>query len=265
MSTSRPYRFLFLIGASGSGTSMLSRLLGTPANCVCLGGSDVSVPREQRAAYRLVKQFQKANDHVWNRWESAERAGAGRRRMLEKIDALLAMPGYEQVDTVVFKRSAPFHRGDRYRPDLRDIDGMFRDYRILAIYRDPRASSASSYRRKFADNLRACAVITEEQLTCVSAQLATFPQERIASFGYEDFCREPMAHIDRIAAFCGLDAAPLEEAIAGERVAPDRIDAWKKRLDTEAGKFLDDYFDERRRSQWSHLSRTWFPGVANAT
>lgn len=262
---SRPYRFLFLIGASGSGTSMLSRLLGAPANSVCLGGSDVSVPRSERVAYRLVKQFQKANDHVWNRWGPADRAEQGRRQMLEMIDRLLAMPGYDQVDTVVFKRSAPFHRGDRYRPDLRDIDRMFPDYRILVIYRDPRASTASSFRRKFADNLRACAVITEEQLTCVSAQLATFPDDRIASFGYEAFCREPTAYIDKLAAFCGLEAAPLQEAIAGERVAPDRIDAWRKRLDAPAAAFLDEYFDERRCSQWSHVSRTWFPGGGPAT
>lgn len=253
------YRFLFLIGASGSGTSMLSRLLGAPPNCVCLGGSDVTVPRSDRAAYRLVKQFQKANDHVWHRWGPADRAEHGRRQMLEKIDELLEMPAYAGVDTVVFKRSAPFHRGDRYRPDLRDIDRMFPDYRILSIYRDPRASTASSFRRKFADNLRACAVITEEQLTCVSAQLATFPEDRIASFGYEAFCREPSAYIDRVATFCGLDPAPLEAAIAEERVAPDRIDSWRERAAQEDVAFLDDYFDERRRSQWRWVSRTYFP------
>lgn len=257
----QPYRFVFVIGASGSGTSMLSRLLGAPPGCVCLGGSDVSIPKRERSAYRIAKRFQRANDHAWNRWRAADRAEEGRRRMLELIERLLRMPGYTDVSSVIFKRSAPFHRGDRYRPDLRDIERMFDDHRIVVIYRDARASTASSHRRKFADNLRACAVITEEQLTCLAAQLATLPEESYATFQYEDFCRDPDDYVGRIATFLGMDVDPLLDAVRKERVSSDRVDAWRTRLTEDEVAFLDDYFDERRCSQWARLSRTHFPAA----
>ena len=253
------YRFIFIVGASGSGTTMLTRLLSSPEGCVGLGGNHVSIPESDKQAYGIARRFRKANDRMWDRTSSTSRADRGRREMLELIDELRALPAYNDVNRVVFKRSAPFHRGDRYRPDLSDLGGMFDDLRIIVVHRDPRASTASSHRRKFANNLRACAVITEEQLTYLSSQLDTLDPAGYMSFAYEQFCREPVEGMGRIAEFCGLPRELLERAIQSEGIDPDRNEAWSKRLDSEDRSFLDRFFDDRRARQWPRLSEHHVP------
>jgi hypothetical protein len=253
------YRFVFIVGASGSGTTMLTRLLSAPPGCVALGGNHVSIPRSDRRGYAIARKFRQANDAMWDRSSSASRAARGRREMLELIAELLAMPAYRDVNRVLFKRSAPFHRGDRYRPDLGDLAEMFEDLRILVVRRDPRASTASSERRKFASNLRACAVITEEQLTYLSAQLATLDPAVTMSFAYEDFCRAPVDWMGRIAGFCGLPREALEHAVREEGVDSSRNEAWQRRLDPEERAFLERFFDERRLRQWPRLAEPHVP------
>ncbi len=238
---------------------MLTRLLCSPAGCVGLGGNHVSIPKADKRAYGIARRFLKANDRMWDRTSSTSRVDAGRREMLELIDELRAMPVYNDINRVVFKRSAPFHRGDRYRPDLSDLTGMFDDLRIIVVHRDPRASTASSHRRKFADNLRACAVITEEQLTYLSSQLATLDPAGYMSFAYEQFCREPVEWMGRIAEFCGLPREPLEQAIQSEEIDPGRNEAWKQQLDSESRGFLNRFFDDRRARQWPRLSDPHVP------
>lgn len=256
----RPYRFVFLVGASGSGTTMLTRLLGAPEGCAALGGNHVSIPRQDREAYAITRRFRKANDRMWDRTAAAHVADRGRRDMLALIRRLLEMPGYRNLTHIVFKRSAPFHRGDRYRPDLGDLVEMFDDLRIVVVHRDPRASTASSYRRKFADNLRACAVITDEQLTYLSAQLETLEPSLYMSFSYERFCEAPVEWMGRIAEFCGLPRDVLEEAVRRERVDPRRNEGWLQRLGVEDRNFLERFFDERRGRQWARLARPHIPG-----
>jgi hypothetical protein len=257
--TARGYRFIFIVGASGSGTTMLTRLLSSPEGCVGLGGNHVSIPKDDNRAYAIARRFRKANDRMWDRTSSTARADRGRHEMVGLIDELRSMPAYSDVNRVVFKRSAPFHRGDRYRPDLSDLGEMFDDLRILVVHRDPRASTASSYRRKFAHNLRACAVITEEQLTYLSSQLATLDPAVYMSFSYEQFCRGPVEWMGRIAEFCGLPKDLLEDAVQAEGIDPGRNEAWKKRLDPEDRSFLNRFFDDRRVRQWPRLLEPHVP------
>jgi hypothetical protein len=258
----RSYRFVFIVGASGSGTTMLARLLSSPPGCVGLGGNHVSIPKSDSEAYGLARRFRKANDQLWDRTATATRADRGRRGMLELIDRLLDMPGYGDVTHVIFKRSAPFHRGDRYRPDLADLVEMFPDLRVVVVHRDPRASTASSHRRRFAPNLRACAVLTEEQLTYLSSQLCTLDPAIYLSFAYEDFCERPVEWMGRIAVFCGLPREPLEEAVRAERVDPGRNEAWQRRLSPEERDFLNRFFDQRRARQWPLLAEPHVPTAA---
>jgi len=253
------YRFIFIVGASGSGTTMLARMLSSPAGCVGLGGNHVSIPKSDHRGYAIARKFKKANDGMWDRTASAARADRGRREMRELIDELLAMPAYRDVNRVLFKRSAPFHRGDRYRPDLSDLSEMFEDLRIVVVSRDPRASTASSHRRRFAGNLRACAVITEEQLTYLSSQLATLDPSAYMSFAYEDFCRAPVEWMGRIAGFCGLPRDLLEQAIREEGIDPRRNEVWQQRLGPEDRAFLNGFFDARRLRQWPNLAEPHVP------
>lgn len=261
----QPYRFLFILGASGSGTTMLTRLLSAPEGCVGLGGNHISIPRSDRRAYALARRFKRANDRLWDRRAPARVAEAAGPEMLALIDRLLAMPGYRRTSHVAFKRSAPFHRGDRYRPDLSDLWRLFDDPRLIVVHRDPRASTASSHRRRFAANLRAAAVITDEQLTYISAQLATLDPRGWLGFTYEELCRRPAEIMGQVADFVGLPRAGLERAIVEERVDPTRNDAWRQRLTTEEVDFLERYFDGRRERQWPLLGRTHLPGDGGGT
>ena len=112
----QPYRFVFLIGASGSGTTLLTRLMGAQKGCVALGGNHISIPRGEKAAYSIARKFKKANDRLWDRQATSEESLGGGHEMLALIDQLLEMDGYEDISHVVFKRSAPFHRGEQVSP-----------------------------------------------------------------------------------------------------------------------------------------------------
>ncbi|MCD4750599.1 MAG: sulfotransferase [Thermoanaerobaculales bacterium] len=255
----QPFRFVFLIGASGSGTTLLTRLIGAQKGCVALGGNHISIARKEKSAYSIARKFKKANDRLWDRHATSEDSEAGGRKMLELIEQLLAVDNYKETSHILFKRSAPFHRGDRYRPDLSEIFRLFEDVRLIFIHRDPRASAASSHRRRFAKNLRANAVITEEQLTYLSAQLATLDPTQYMGFPYEDFCREPVLWMRRIATYCGLPEDLLEQAVRAEKIDTTRNEAWKNRLDENDRNFLETFFDERRIRQWPLLGQPHIP------
>lgn len=252
--TRQGYNFLFLIGASGSGTTMLTRILTAAQGSVGLGGNHISIPKSDRQAYDIARRFKRANDRLWDRKASAAESSAGGDEMLSLVGKLRTLPGYQETERVVFKRSAPFHRGDRYRPDLADLGRLFSEPRVVVLYRDPRASTASSHRRRFAANLRACAVITDEQLTYLSAQLATLDRDRWLLVPYEGFCAAPGDWSEPLADFCGLPPAVVAEAITAERVDSAKSGAWRRRLSSEELAFLDAYFDHRRLAQWPLLS-----------
>jgi hypothetical protein len=71
--------FIFIAGVEGSGTTVLSRLLGAPATCASLGGLYVKVPKHPDAE-RLVNEFQAANSLAWDRRLSFTENREGRRK-----------------------------------------------------------------------------------------------------------------------------------------------------------------------------------------
>jgi hypothetical protein len=169
------------------------------------------------------------------------------------IDRLLSLHNYTHMSHVVYKRSAPFFPGDRYRPDLSDLLDAFADLRILVTYRDPRASAFSSFRRKFFENIKQCAVVCEEQLTYLSAQLATLAPHSYRVISYEGFCSQPQVWVERLAEFCGLPVHALLYSAERESIRPDTNDRWQEELDPSAKDFLIKFFDARRLSQWRLL------------
>ena len=246
-------QFVFIVGASGSGTTMLLRILGALPGAIALGGNHIRLPNEDPRAPALVRAFSQANQVTWDRHAPFEIQNEARLRMRHVLEELLSLPGYESVSDVIFKRSAPFFVGDRHRPDLSDLFDVFPKSKVVAIYRDPRASTVSSLRRKFAEHLRQCAVITEEQLTYLSSQLSTLPSSSYQILRYENVCSRTDLRMERLALFLRKPATELMAAAQAEKVQPGRIDSWKEELDSADISFLDRFFDARRCQQWPLL------------
>lgn len=235
---------------------MLTRILSSPDGSLALGGNYTSIPDTDTEARTIARQINRATRDLWDREAGIAMAEHSRLRTRELLDRLLGLRDYRHLTHVVYKRSAPFGRGDRYRPILHDLFTLFEDLRVVIVHRDPRASTASSYRRKFAQTLRGCALITEEQLTLLSAQVAALGRDRFLCFAYEDFCADPLRLTRRLAAHCGLPEAGLVEAVHAERVEPGRNERWRQELTPDEVAFLDDFFGDARRRQWPELRRS---------
>jgi hypothetical protein len=250
-----PIQFIFIVGASGSGTTMLLQILGTIEGTMTIGGNQdhIYLPNDEAPALELVCAFNSANMTAWDRYAPFDLQGEARRQMRRTLEELLSLPGYGSVSDVIFKRSAPFLLGDRYRPDLSDLLEIFPKTKVVAIYRDPRASTVSSLRRKFADHLRRCAIITEEQLTYLSSQLSTLPTSSYLIVRYESVCSRPDFYMQRIATFLEKSPSLLMAPAEREKIDAERIDRWKETLDSDSAQFLNQFFDDRRCQQWPLL------------
>ena len=88
----RRYRVVFITGIEGSGTTMFSRILSYPTRAVGLGGNHVTVPRDEPDAFRLVTEFNDANQRCWDRHATASEATAARRQMRDRVDELVELP-----------------------------------------------------------------------------------------------------------------------------------------------------------------------------
>ena len=248
-------RLVFIVGATGSGTTMLTRILSSPSQCVGLGGNHISVPPTDLAAYPLVEQFNQASARLWDRHADAATTRAAGQEMVTLVDRLRDLKPYSAISHVIYKRSFPFFPGDKFRPDLNDLFELFGDVRLVVLYRDPRASTASSLRREFLPNLRSCSIVTEEQLTYISAQLATLERATYQVVPYESLCDQPAATAHAIAQFTGVNTDEIAQAARVEQVKSDRNERWAKEMAPEDVAFLNQFFNERRRRQWPLLSQ----------
>lgn len=258
------FRFLFVVGASGSGTTLLTRVLSGVPGAVSLGGNHTTYTRTEPKSWAVVEAFDRATTGLWDRtapWERVAKARAELPRLLERLHGL---PGQEGISHVVYKRSAPFRKGDRHRPDLSDLPAFHHDWRVIVIYRDPCASAYSSFRRRFAKHLRQCAVTCEEQLTYLSAQLATLPPASLLVVPYESLCAEPRAWAVRLGAFCALPEEALAAALERESLDLTKLDRWRRDLVPADQELLDRFFDARRRAQWPLLDRASGPAPVDA-
>ncbi len=248
----RAYRFIFIIGASGSGTTLLARILSTPDNALALGGNYTTIA-EGEAGHGLMLAFNLATEQLWDPHAGQAAHAEARVRTSRVVNRLLALPALADKTHIIYKRSAPFFKGDRHRPDLSDIFELFDEPRVIVIYRDPLASTYSSLRRGFAENLRQMAVICEERLTYLAAQAATLASEQYRLIQYEDFCANPGQYAAGLAEFCGFPEETVRQAIAAAEVRPDRIDHWRAECSPEEVRFLTGFFSPRRMAQWANL------------
>jgi hypothetical protein len=250
----RPFTMLFLSGASGSGTTLLTKILSAPKCVLGIGGKHRTVPTSDTEAFHLTDRFNQVTTALWDREGDYLKHAVAAGEVRDIIGQFLSYPQYSGVTHLLAKRSAPFHEGDRFRPDFGDLLDAFPDLRIIVTIREPRASTYSTYRRDFVDNLRYAAVVCEERLTYLSAQIATLRRDRFRVISYEDFCERPHGYGRMLAEFCGLPEDEVMAAIDAEQPDPTKNQLWQTALTPEEQTFLTDFFSERRRRQWAFLT-----------
>lgn len=249
---------IFIAGAEGSGTTLLSRILSAPAQCASLGGLHVKLPNGPDAD-ELAKTVRDANTRASDRalgFDEHRKAVADWRNAFERTSL---SPTFSSTSVFVFKRSFPFasQRSDaeplaRRTPDLWDCLSIWPATKIVAIYRDPCAATYSSFRRGFDTDLRRLAVTCAEQLTWLSAQIAAIGASRCRVVSYRELCENHAQVLIPLAQFCGLPADELIAAAQAERVSADGDRRYREKLDHAETAWLESYFDTRR-SQWAVL------------
>lgn len=253
MNMTNDYRLIFITGASGSGTTLLTKILSSPRCVLSVGGKHRTVGNVNDDAAYLSRRFNKITKALWDRKGSREQHAEAQDKMPYMVGRFRQFDEYTGLTHLLMKRSAPFYEGDQYRPDLDDLIDAFPDLKIVVAYRDPRASTFSSYRRDFVDNLRYAAVVCEEQLTYLAAQLSTLPPEMYRVVGYELFCATPEAHTRQLADFLGLPPDEMLRAVDTEKIDPTRNDLWQQELTEDEIDFVNKFFNARRLAQWRLL------------
>jgi|GEM_PF-2400705 len=247
-------KFTFIVGASGSGTTMMTRILGNIPRSIAIGGNHNSIPQDDRVARTYTKKFNDVTQTLWDRRGTVGGFLQAKKDLHRIIHEFAALPLNEDREHYVYKRSAPFLLGDRHRPDLVGLMEMYPEMKLLVMLRDPRASTFSSYRRDFADTLKQLAIICEEQLTYISAQLGAIEPSRYLIINYETFCQRPVEKILEVAYFLGLDKEALLAEIEREQISATQNQKWRQRLAPEDARFLEEFFTPSRLKQFHRLA-----------
>lgn len=246
-------KFIFIGGAEGSGTTVLLRFLSAPPGGCSLGGNFVKLPNHPESR-PLMAAFDLANKQLWDRKLSFAEHAEGREKWRAALEAILASPAFANEKRLFFKRSFPFaHPRDRFAPDLWDVLDLWPAAELAMIYRDPRASTYSAFRRGFDNDLRRLAVVCSEQLTWLAAQVEAISAKRFSLLSYRELCRDPLATVAPVAERCGIPLGDIARVIEAEGTISGADDRWARELPAAEAKWLDDFFDARRRRQWAVL------------
>ena len=81
--------------------------------------------------------------------------------------------------------------------------------------------------------------------------LAWFEPGRVLTFKYEEFVTDPVAHLERICAHCGLEMTVEMAHAARDWVKPDRQDKWRRFDPHELARVLPEIRDEMDRHGYS--------------
>jgi hypothetical protein len=245
--------FIFIAGAEGSGTTLMSRLLAAPQTCASLGGLYYKIPPSEEAQ-RLVEEFRSAGRLTWDRKISFAEHLNARENWKRAWQRILACEAFTGVTHFVFKRSFPFATPrEQFVPYLWDIDDLIGQPLFVIMYRNPCAAVYSTLRRGFDTDLRRLAVLCSEQLTNISAQAQTIDESRLKVVSYKDLCMRPSETIEPLLGTCALDREQVLSAVARELPTPSVDDRYRRELGTNEVTCLEQFFDKRRRKQWNYL------------
>jgi hypothetical protein len=253
MRTKRKVTFIFIAGAEGSGTTLMSRLLSAPKCCASLGGLHVKVPPLEDTQ-ALADAFQAANRFVCDRKATFADNRQAKRQWRSAWEGILESDSFAHTTHFVFKRSFPFgNPREQFVPHLWDVEDVIGDVEFAVMFRDPRASTFSTLRRGFDQDLRRLAVLCSEQLTLLSAQAQTIPKARLKVISYSKLCLQPAATLAPLIVGFGLDRDAMHKATAQELPAPLIDDRYRRTLSSDQISYLDEFFDARRCTQWEFL------------
>ncbi|MBA3810503.1 MAG: sulfotransferase [Caulobacteraceae bacterium] len=243
-------RLIFIAGVEGSGTTALLRILSAPPACASLGGNFLRLP-EHPDARRLAKAFGAANQAQWDRTNDLAAQMTAPPAAAACLREIAQSAAFEAATHLLLKRSSPFGKPrDRFTPDLWDVLDLTEDARIVICYRDPRAAAYSALRR-FGGDLRQVALATADHLTFLAAQAQAIGAGRVHVLSYRTLCDRPEAALAPLAHFCELPLGALCEAERAARPQPPADDGrYRTELAREECRWLDAFFDDRRRAQW---------------
>lgn len=248
-------KFIFIAGAEGSGTTVLLRFLSAPPGGCSLGGNFVKLPNHPQSR-PLMAAFDLANKQLWDRKLTFAEHADGWQKWRAALADILASEAFANEKRLFFKRSFPFaHPRDRFAPDLWDVIDLWPEVELLVIYRDPRASTYSAFRRGFDNDVRRLAVVCAEQLTWLAAQIAAIGAGRFSIVSYRDLCRDPLGTLGPVANRCGVPIEDVRRVVEAEGTVSDADDRWARELPPQEAKWLDEFFDARRRRQWALLEQ----------
>lgn len=250
-------RLIFIVGLEGSGTTMMSTLLGGMPSVEVLLGNFNSLanrqdftPGDYRQTVSAMNRINAATKAMWDRQADFAYVSEAQRSFVEQVTTLLETSELGDVRHIVLKRSAPFLPGDRHRPDLLEIADLLPDAKILVMIREPCASTYSAHRRGFVDNLRHGAVICEEQLLQINNKLKVLDASRVCLLRYEQFCSRTSENLQRLAEFFDLSLEELTASLSLHPVKPAQNDLWRTELSRVQQEYLQNYFSPQRLAQF---------------
>jgi len=254
----RDYHLIFVTGGEGSGTTMLNRIL---ASSECVVNTHYHSDEEHKDQIRkYVQIIRRATKKLWFRQASFNSYQQAKIKLPAQVEKLFRLASQQnQVSHIAIKRSSPFlgkRKGTAlYRPDLHDLVDLFKNLHIVVLYRDPKAAAYSALKRGFTDDIKQAAVRCEEHLTYLAAQLGGLDPKLYRIISYEKFVGDPMRYAEELAEFCQLSEGGIVAGIQHENVSGGKNERWKEELLPEEMAFIEQFFDDRRLSQWSLLHK----------
>jgi len=240
----RRKNFFFVTGPAGSGADMVAKILSRVDSVLGLGETHANLD------YFLLEKLNEAQKLAWDREMDFMNHDGHLERFKKMMEDLASLEEAAHKTHVVFKRSMV--NGDEYWADVQDMRTLFPEAKVIVVFRNPVGATWSAYRRKLGKSLRHCALVQEEHLTILSAQIQQIPLNDSLILSYDNFCDKPRDETMRLAEFCGLDKGEVYKAVEEERIDRRRKDAWKSELAPKHSERLWSFFSSRT-PQWSTL------------
>ena len=236
-------KFLFLVGAEGSGHHMFRAILG---------------PHIASSWFSFEGNWHGPLTELWDESISWERFSGFSDRQVhfeQNIRPILTRLQNRGVTHCYENASFPFNnpRNPLRRPDLVEFDrlmGGIADCRYLVLYRDPVSMAASAMRRGFTDNPYLQCKILEDNLIYIAAQMGLLGVDRYRTLCFEAFVADPERYADSLAGWWELDSDLLKSGIKNLR-APGSSHQSSQTVQS----ILSGFFDGKRIEQWARFYR----------
>lgn len=237
---------VFIVGVEGSGTTMLSRILGYGVNTAVVLGNHLSpiveIDAETNKLWRRINENTRLLWDIQSGLDEREKSKQKIKKSISEIENRLASEF--GIDITVYKRSSPFLHGNRYIPDLLDIKDIFSNSKRIVMVRDPKQSSYSALRRGFLKDIKECGIVCHINLSVLASGIRS--DNDVMLIDYHEFCSNPEVITKRLANFLDVDEEPLQLQVEKEKLTTQNLDKYKKHLSSKELDFLNEFFSKER-------------------